>query len=136
MSRKYKIGEALPALVLPPLSRHTLALYCGASGDHNPLHTDLDFAKQAALPDVIGHGMLTMAYLGRLLTGLFPVESIQTFDVRFNSMSRIGDVITCTGLVKETFSQAGRSFLTIALTACVDARELASGNAVVGVEFT
>jgi acyl dehydratase len=110
-----------------------LALYCGASGDHNPLHTDIDFAKEAALPDVIGHGMLTMAYLGRLLTGSFSVASIQTFDVRFSSMSRIGDVITCNGLVKETFSQVGYTILTIALTACVDARELASGKAVVRI---
>ena len=53
-------GTAWPALKLPPVTRLTLALYCGASGDHNPLHVDQDFAREAGLGDVIAHGMLVM----------------------------------------------------------------------------
>jgi hypothetical protein len=40
------VGDTLPPLELPPLSRATLALYAGASGDHNPMHIDLDFRSR------------------------------------------------------------------------------------------
>jgi len=52
------VGDRLVHKTFPPISRHTLALYCGASGDHNPMHVDSDFAKQAGFPDVFSHGML------------------------------------------------------------------------------
>ena len=46
------VGDALPPLALPPLTRTTLALFAGASGDHNPIHIDIDFARAAGMPDV------------------------------------------------------------------------------------
>ena len=61
-------GDAWPALSTPPVSRLTLALYCGASGDHNPLHVDQDFARDAGLGDVIAHGMLVMGYMSHAIT--------------------------------------------------------------------
>lgn len=51
-----------------PLERLTLVKYCGASGDFNVIHWNERKAKEAGLPDVIAHGMLTMAEAGRLLT--------------------------------------------------------------------
>lgn len=48
-------GTTLPPLRLPPVSRTTLALYAGASGDHNPIHIDLDVARSAGLGDVFAH---------------------------------------------------------------------------------
>ena len=63
-------GTELPPLVVDPISRTTLALFAGASGDHNPIHIDLDVARSAGLDDVFAQGMLSMAYLGRLLTQL------------------------------------------------------------------
>ena len=41
-----EIDQDLPELILPPISRTTLALFAGASGDHNPIHIDLDFARR------------------------------------------------------------------------------------------
>ena len=41
-----KVGENLPDLIVGPISRTNLALYAGASGDHNPLHIDTDYTKQ------------------------------------------------------------------------------------------
>ena len=41
-----KVGDPLKPIVLPPITRHQLALYCGGSGDHNPIHVDIDFAKK------------------------------------------------------------------------------------------
>ena len=63
-----KPGDAIPSLQVAPISRTTLALYAGASGDHNPIHIDLDFARAAGLDDVFAHGMLSVAYLTRMVT--------------------------------------------------------------------
>ena len=60
-----RVGDMLPSLSLPPLTRAALALYSEASGDHNPIHVDVDFARAAGMPDVLAHGMLPMAWLGR-----------------------------------------------------------------------
>jgi len=95
------VGSALPPFVAPPLTRLTLALYAGASGDHNPIHVDLDFARRAGMPDVFAHGMLSMAYLGRLLTNWVPQQAIREFSVRFAAITHVGDAITCSGVVTE-----------------------------------
>ncbi len=47
------VGERIVHKQFPPITRHRLALYCGASGDHNPIHVDFDFAKQAGFTDVV-----------------------------------------------------------------------------------
>jgi acyl dehydratase len=96
-----EVGSELPSFAAPALSRLTLALYAGASGDHNPIHVDIDFARQAGMPDVFAHGMLSMAYLGRLLTNWVPQEAIRDFAVRFSAITHVGDVITCSGRVRE-----------------------------------
>ena len=95
-------GDELPSLELPPLDRLTLALYCAASGDHNPIHVDIDYARDVAgLEDVIGHGTLTMAWLGRLLTRWAPQNQVRRFKTRFLSPVRVGNRITCRGTVVE-----------------------------------
>jgi acyl dehydratase len=98
---RFKGGDRLPPLSLPPITRLDLALYCGASGDHNPLHVDVDAARAAALDDVIAHGMLSMAYLGRLLTENFDLTAITSFSVRFVAMTHVRDRLTCLGEVVE-----------------------------------
>ena len=95
------LGDTLPPLITRPISRTTLALFAGASGDHNPIHIDIDFAKKAGMPDVFAHGMLGMAYLGRLLTGWVPQSTIQEFSTRFVAITQIHAVITCNGQVVE-----------------------------------
>ena len=52
------VGDSLSAIELSALDRTTLALFAGASGDHVPLHIDVDAARRAGMPDVFGHGML------------------------------------------------------------------------------
>ncbi|MEY4750115.1 MAG: hypothetical protein RIQ60_2329 [Pseudomonadota bacterium] len=101
-----QVGDELPALELPPLTRHTLALYCGASGDHNPIHVDIDFARSAGLPDVIAHGMLSAAWLGRLLTHWVPQHAIRSLDIRFMAMTTVGERIRCTGRVVDKLDRA------------------------------
>ena len=99
------VGTEIPALKLAPINRATLALYAGASGDHNPIHIDSDFAKKAGMPDVFAHGMLSMAYLGRMLTDWQPQAKIRKFSNRFAAITQLQDVITCSGKVVELIEQ-------------------------------
>ena len=62
-----EVGTQLPALTVR-LQRVNLVMYAGASGDFNPIHWNQRFAQAVGLPDVIAHGMLTMASAGRVVT--------------------------------------------------------------------
>ncbi|MDX3383741.1 MULTISPECIES: MaoC family dehydratase [Streptomyces] len=62
-----EVGTELPARTFP-VTRATLVRYAGASGDFNPIHWNEKFAKEVGLPDVIAHGMFTMAEAVRVVT--------------------------------------------------------------------
>ncbi len=62
-----EVGTELPAQRFP-VTRATLVQYAGASGDFNPIHWNERFAKEVGLPDVIAHGMFTMAEAIRVVT--------------------------------------------------------------------
>ncbi len=62
-----EVGTELPPLAVT-LQRVNLVMYAGASGDFNPIHWNERFAQAVGLPDVIAHGMLTMASAGRVVT--------------------------------------------------------------------
>ncbi|KES06218.1 dehydratase [Streptomyces toyocaensis] len=62
-----QVGTELPARTFR-VNRATLVRYAGASGDFNPIHWDERFAKEVGLPDVIAHGMFTMAEVARVVT--------------------------------------------------------------------
>ena len=104
-----QIGTNIPELVLPPVSRHSLALYAGASGDHNPIHIDSDFAKAAGMPDVFAHGMLSMAYLGRMLTNWHPQAKLRKFGNKFAAITHLQDAISCSGKVVELLERDGET---------------------------
>lgn len=101
------VGRHLPLLELPAVDRTTLALFGCASGDLNPVHLDLDFARKAGFPDVFAQGMLSMAWLGRLLTGIAPQDRLRKFDVRFQGITHLGNQITCSGKVVEIVEYGG-----------------------------
>ncbi|MEU5430976.1 MaoC family dehydratase [Streptomyces olivoreticuli] len=62
-----EVGTELPVQSFP-VTRATLVRYAGASGDFNPIHWNEKFAKEVGLPDVIAHGMFTMAEAARVVT--------------------------------------------------------------------
>lgn len=99
----------------PAITRATLALYAGASGDHNPVHIDSDVARSAGFSDVFAQGMLGMAYLGQLLTDTVPIECIRSFSTRFLAVTRLGDILTGTGIVEERFTDGGEQRIRIGL---------------------
>lgn len=108
-----QVGDELPALQLPPVNRTALALFAGASGDHNPIHIDTDFARKAGMPDVFAQGMLGMAWLGRLLTQWAPQSQLRRFDVRFQGITHLGHAVRCTGRVVEKLEHNGEPCVRI-----------------------
>jgi len=112
-----QVGDLLPALDLPAVDRSTLALFAGASGDHNPIHIDTDVARRAGMPDVFAHGMLGMAWLGRLLTRWAPQAALRRFDVRFQGITHLGNAMRCQGRVAEKLEHAGERCVRVELMA-------------------
>ena len=134
-AQKVAVGDAIPALQLPPISRTTLALFAGASGDHNPIHIDIDFAQKAGMKDVFAHGMLSMAYLARALAEWVPQRRILRYGVRFAATTQLGDRVQCSGKVVEKLTHAGRPCARIELTAAKRSGEVTlAGEALVALD--
>ncbi|GAA1865807.1 MaoC family dehydratase [Pseudonocardia ailaonensis] len=109
------VGDRVGPLVLPPISRTELALFAGASHDHNPIHIDIDAARLAGFDDVITHGMLSMAYLGRLLTDWRPQAQLLSWCVRFTAMTPVLAAPTCEGVVVAVSDDVAELDLTVRL---------------------
>jgi len=90
-----------------PVTRLSLVKYCGASGDFNPIHWNERIARAVGLPDVIAHGMFTMAETGRFVTDWAgPQGVVLELGVRFSSMVVVPDddtgaSVEVTGVVEE-----------------------------------
>ncbi|MFD5467488.1 MaoC/PaaZ C-terminal domain-containing protein [Kitasatospora sp. NPDC127059] len=131
ISKRVEVGTELPVLRIAPISRTTLALFAGASGDHNPIHIDLDVAQSAGLDDVFAHGMLSMAYLGRLLTDWVPQERIRSYRVRFAAITPVRASLTCTASVVSVEDGLATLVLTVAMD---DGTLTLAGDAVVALD--
>ena len=97
------IGEELSPLVKPPVTLEQLQRYADVSGDRNPIHLDEEAAHRVGLDSIIAHGMLSMAFLGQFVTQHIadnPEAYVALLTVRFMSMVRLGDTLTCHGLLK------------------------------------
>jgi acyl dehydratase len=129
-----QVGDEIPSYTTSSISRTTLALFAGASGDHNPMHIDIDFAKKFGMEDVFAQGMLSMAYLGRLLTNLVPQTAIRQYGVRFGSITNLRDKITCSGKVLEKYEENGEKLVKLEVAAAnQDGDVKLSGHAVVAL---
>jgi acyl dehydratase len=127
-------GQQIPAADYP-VRRANLVMYAGASGDFNPIHWNERFAKTVGLPDVIAHGMFTMAQGGRFVTDWAgDPGAVIDYGVRFSSMVVVpdddqGTVITVSGVIEEKLEDKR---VVVALTAKAnDSRVLSKARAVV-----
>jgi acyl dehydratase len=127
-------GTELPA-VSYPVSRLSLIKYCGASGDFNIIHWNERVAKAVGLPNVIAHGMFTMAQAGRFVTDWAgPRATVTEFGVRFSAMVVVPDddsgaSIEVSGRIEEKLED---NKVAIALTArAADTKVLTRARAVV-----
>ena len=118
-----EVGKIV-TLPIDAITRTQLALYAGASGDHNPIHIDIDFARAAGMPDVFAHGMLGMAFLGRLLTSMVGPECIRSFSVRFVSLIHVGDRLICSATVTRCELAEGVASVALELSAANQAGDV------------
>ena len=99
-----EVGTELPARSFP-VRRSDLVRYAGASGDFNEIHWNGRFAVEVGLPDVIAHGMFTMAEAARVVTDwLDDPTALVEYGVRFTRPVVVPDdghgaVIEVTGRV-------------------------------------
>jgi acyl dehydratase len=77
--------------------------YAGASGDFNPIHIDVDFAKSVGLPQNILHGLYSMAQVARACTNAAGGDprSLRRLSVQFRGMGLPEQEIVVTGSLKE-----------------------------------
>ena len=78
-----EVGTTIPSYEFE-INRALLKKYADASGDQNPIHQDETFAKSVGLPDVIAHGMLTMALAGKYVSDWAGgPQNVKEFSARF-----------------------------------------------------
>jgi acyl dehydratase len=104
-------ADVVPGTDLPPATypatRLSLVKYCGASGDFNVIHWNERVARSVGLPDVIAHGMFTMAQAGRYVTDWAgDAGALVEFGVRFSAPvvvpdDEVGAVIEVSGRVED-----------------------------------
>jgi acyl dehydratase len=104
-----QVGDSIPQLVKSPVTHLQLVRYAGASGDFNPLHTDPKIGEMIGTGGIIAHGMLIMGFVGQLLSDYVGPAALRKFNVRFKGMTRIGDVITCSGTITEKYEADGEA---------------------------
>ncbi len=116
-----EVGTELPGSFFA-VGRVNLVQYCGASGDVNVIHWNERIAKAVGLPDVIAHGMFTMAEAGRVVTDwVGDPGAVLSYSVRFSKPVVVPDddkgaVLSVNGVVEDKL-EGGR--VVVALTATV-----------------
>jgi acyl dehydratase len=123
------------------MTRLDLVKYAGASGDFNPIHWSERFAVGVGLPNVIAHGMLTMALAGRLVTAwIGDPAAVVGYSARFTRPVVVPDddegvELELTGTVKAVDDEGdGARIATVAITAAV-AGKTVLGRAVARVRL-
>jgi acyl dehydratase len=128
-----QVGDQLPAQEFP-ITRADLVRYAGASGDFNPIHWNERFAKEVGLPDVIAHGMFTMATAIRVVTDWAgDPAAVVEYSVRFTRPVVVPDpagaTLAVSGEVREVRDDG---LVDVALTATVEGQTvLAKARALV-----
>ncbi len=110
------VGQELPPMVKPSIAQDQLNRYAEASGDFNPIHLNEEAARRVGLDGIIAHGMLSMAFLGQYISQQIasdPAALLASLKVRYVGMVRLGDTLTCQGLVKNIAVAGGETTITI-----------------------
>jgi acyl dehydratase len=124
-----EVGTVLPGRSFP-LMRKDLVRYAGASGDFNAIHWHERHAKSVGLPDVIAHGMLTMATAGRVVTDwVGDPGRVLSYGVRFSAPVVVPDddrgaTLEVAGVVEEVHDDGTA---TVGLTVTVEGNKVLMG---------
>lgn len=128
----YDQGAEIPSIKTGPITQMDLVRYAGASGDFNPIHNDVEFAKSVGLDGTIAHGMYVMAQLGRLWSSWVSPAQVRNFNTKFKGMAKPGEVLVCTGTIKRKKEKDGEKLLIVEL----NAKEEKSGDVRAAGEIT
>jgi acyl dehydratase len=124
-----EVGTELPAQAFP-IQRANLVQYAGASGDFNVIHWNERVATSVGLPNVIAHGMLTMATAGRVVTDwVGDPGAVVSYGVRFSKPVVVADddkgaTVTVSGTVE---AKNDDGTVVVGLTATVDGEKVLMG---------
>ena len=133
------VGESLTESLLPELTleitQERLNAYCAASGDHNPLHWDAEFAATTQFEGIIAHGMLTLALVSRMMAAAYGRAWLESGSLRtrFKGAAYLGDRVASRGKVTKEEERDGHRLITCAV-AVVNTQtdeELVTGSATV-----
>ncbi|GAA1915898.1 MaoC family dehydratase [Streptomyces sodiiphilus] len=129
--RDVEPGTELPARTFP-VTRAALVRYAGASGDFNPIHWNERVARQVGLPDVIAHGMFTMAEAARVVTDWAgDPAAVTEYGVRFTKPVVVPD--DDTGATVEVTAKVAAKLDDEQRTVRVDLTATSAGQKVLGM---
>lgn len=111
------LGDEIVKLIKEPVTNIQLIKYAGASGDFNPTHIDPEAGKIAGIGGQIAHGMLVMGFVGQAVTDSIPKRNLKKLKVRFVGITKLGDVITITGIVIKKFQAENGNSVTCEIEA-------------------
>ena len=109
------MGYEIPAKKIGHFSQNDLFEYAKASCDFNPIHLDKEFAKTMGLDNVIAHGMLIMAHLGKNIANSTSVSFLKHFSVQFCSITRLEEKLMCKGEVSKIEKNNQKKIITLKL---------------------
>lgn len=126
-----KVGDTLEPL-RRTVPQEQIDSYAEASGDHNPIHVDAEFARSVGLPGAIAHGLLEMGILAEALARWAGgVDRVRSLEVRFSKPLVAGDTITCTGTVTAVDETEALATLEVEAASDSGERVLTNGRAVI-----
>ena len=109
------VGDEIPEVIIEPLQQQDLIKYAKASGDYNPIHLDKNFANNIGLDNVIVHGMLIMAHLGKSIANSLTIPFLKHFSVQFSSITTLGEKLICSGEVINIEKDKEKKIITLNL---------------------
>jgi acyl dehydratase len=131
---KISVGDEIESLSRT-VTQDQINAYAEASGDHNPIHVDPDFARAVGLPGTIAHGLLDLGILteavARFAGGYDRVAGIAC---RFSKPLLPGDTITCSGRVIEVDESLQIAKLELEATSDRGDRVLTNGRATIRLQ--
>ena len=129
-----EVGYELPPQQFP-ITRADLVRYCGASGDFNVIHWNERVATSVGLPNVISHGMFTMAEAVRVVTDwLGDPGALLDYGCRFTRPVVVPDDdkgATLNVTAKVTEKRDDNTVLITITASCDDATVLGKAQAIV-----
>ncbi|TAK36575.1 MAG: acyl dehydratase [Chloroflexota bacterium] len=103
------VGDEIP-MVVKNVTQEKINRYADASGDHNPLHIDPEFAKTTTYSGTIAHGMLSVAYISEMMTQTFGRAWLAggKLEINFLLPVRPGDTVMAKGKIAEKTAEDGQ----------------------------